>query len=215
MRRIVRVAVSSLFESIGMWGGNFTVLVWVGQLGEQNNAVWGSHMIAIRVEAISYLPCFALAIAASTLTGQYLGLGDPQRAKHAGRLCWGWGALIMGLAGASFLLFPYAWCSIVTNQQPLLDTAPHLLWVCGWVQIFLATAIVLSGAMRGAGDTRTTMILTYISIYGIRLPMAYLFGIVLGYGINGIWYGLCIELFIRGFIFGGRYLHGGWAKVKV
>lgn len=215
MRRIIRVASSSLAESTGMWVGNFLVLIIVGWVGITESAALGAHLIAIRLEAISYLPCMALGIAAATLTGQYLGLGDPQRAKQAGRLCWLYGAIVMGVMGVLFLVVPHWMVGLVTDKEPLLELAPDLLRICGPVQIFFATAIVLLNAMRGAGDTRTTMILTYFSVFVIRLPLAYVLAIELDYGLKGLWFGLCAELVFRGLIFAARYLHGGWAKVKV
>jgi len=247
MKRIVRVALGSLAEAVGMWGGNFLVLMivgvvaaretramaaqalgadagtmgmgslWMAAVGQTSveSASLGAHLIGIRIEAISYLPGVALGIAAATLTGQYLGLGDPLRAKKAGRFCLGYGAMVMGLAGAVFWFFPEALVRLVTDKQPLIDLAPDLLRICAPVQISFAAAIVLSNAMRGAGDTRATMILTYISVLGIRLPLTYVLAIELEYGLIGIWFGLCAELFLRGIIFTARYLHGGWTKANV
>lgn len=215
MKRIVRISSASLFESMGMWVGNFLVMKIVGIVSIIEHAAQGAHIIAVRLEAISYLPCMALGIAASTLTGQYLGLGDPERAKRAALLCWKYGMLVMGVMGLMFLLIPTQLVRLVTNEPVLLATAPTLLMICGPVQIFFATAIVLSNAMRGAGDTASTMRLTYISIYIIRVPAVYLFAVVMDLGLNGVWLGLCGELLIRGLLFGGRFFQGKWQSVKV
>lgn len=216
MKRIIRVATASLFESLGMWMGNFFVMKMVGIVAINGSpAAQGAHIIAVRLEAISYLPCMALGIAAATLTGQYLGLGDPHRARQAAMLCWKLGVVVMGVMGIVFFVMPEPLVRLVTNKPELLDLAPTLLMICGPVQIFFATAIVFSNAMRGAGDTHTTMRLTYISIYLVRVPLVYLMAIVLDHGIIGVWYGLCAELAIRGLIFGGRFWHGGWTKVTV
>ena len=45
--------------------------------------------------------------------------------------------------------------------------------------------------------------------------MAYLFGVVMGLGLPGIWLGLCGEIVVRGMLFTARFLNGGWAKLKV
>ena len=215
MKRIVRVASASLFESMGMWIGNFFVMKIVGIVSITEHAAQGAHIIAVRLEAISYLPCMALGIAASTLTGQYLGLGDPDRAQRAALLCWKYGMLVMGSMGLMFFLIPTPLVRLVTNEPILLKTAPMLLMICAPVQISFATAIVLSNAMRGAGDTKTTMRLTYISIYMIRVPLTYLLAVAMGLGLNGVWLGLCGELLIRGFLFGGLFFRGKWQTVKV
>ncbi len=215
MKRIVRVASANLAESLGMWLGNFAVVKMVGIVGITSSAALGAHLIGVRLEAISYLPCMALGTAASTLAGQYLGLGDPVRAKRAVRLCWAYGALVMGVMGVLFWIIPDLLVRMVTDEQALLDSAPDLLRICAPVQVFFATAIVLSNAIRGAGDTRAAMYLTYFSTWCIRIPMAYVFAVVLDWGLNGVWLALCGELVLRGIIFGARFLHGGWAKVEV
>jgi len=180
MKRILRVASSNLVESLGMWIGNFVVVKMVGIVGITSTAALGAHLIGVRLEAISYLPCMALGIAASTLTGQYLGLGDAVRAKQAAMLCWLYGAIVMGVMGLLFWFFPEPLVRFVTDKPELIESAPDLLRICAPVQLFFATAIVLSQAMRGAGDTRATMHLTYVSTWCIRIPAAYVFSIVLG-----------------------------------
>ncbi len=215
MKRIIRVAGASLAESLGMWAGNFMVITMVGIVGITQHAAMGAHMIAVRLEAISYLPCMALGVAAATLTGQYLGLGDVGRAKRAAVLCWWIGIAVMGVMGVLFLIAPMPLVRLVTDEQAFLDLAPNLLRICGPVQIFFGTAIVLSNAMRGAGDTRTTMRLTYISIYLVRVPLTYVLAIAMGLGLNGVWLALCGELVVRGLIFGLRFRQGGWQRVVV
>jgi Na+-driven multidrug efflux pump len=157
----------------------------------------------------------ALGIAAATLTGQYLGLGDPSRARRAAVLCWLYGLAVMGVMGVVFFVIPEPLVHLVTDKKELLALAPTLLMICGPVQVFFATAIVFSNAMRGAGDTHTTMRLTYLCIYIIRVPLCYFLAIHMELGINGVWYALCAELMLRGLIFGGRFWQGGWVKATV
>jgi putative MATE family efflux protein len=219
MKRIGRIAGASLFESAGMWIGNIFVMKMVGIAAISADPVvrasQGAHSITVRLEAISYLPGMALGIAAATLTGQYLGLGDPKRAREAAMLCWKLGLVVMGVMGVVFVLIPTPLVRLVTDKPELLALAPKLLRICGPVQIFFATAIVFSNALRGAGDTHSTMRLTYISIYLVRVPLVYLLAIHLGWGIDGVWYALCAELAIRGIMFGARFWQGGWTKVAV
>ncbi len=214
MRRILRVGAPNLVESVvGMWIANFLILMIVGRL--TTRGAIGAHMIAIRIESVSFLSGFALSIAAATLTGQYLGLGDPRRAKQAAMLCWAVAAGIMSLFGVAFVAVPHLLAMIITDAPLLLDLCITPIRICGPIQVFFATQIVLAGAMRGAGDTRTTMWITSLSTYCVRLPAAYLLGIVWGMGLNGVWLALCGELVFRGVIFAARFWHGGWARAKV
>ena len=213
-RRLIRIGVPSLFEGVvGMWAGNFLVLIVVGSLAVKG--VVGAHMIAIRFESASFLPGFALGIAAATLCGQYLGLGDPDRAARAIRLAWLYAAAIMTVMGVLFLTIPHVLVGLVTSAPELVDQAVMPLRICGPIQIFFATNVVLAHGMRGAGDTRMPFLITAGSILLVRVPACYLAAVVFDFGLNGIWVALCAELTFRSAIFAWRFLHGGWAKVQV
>ena len=217
IRRIVRIAVPSLGEGVFHWSGNFLVIIIVGLVATMAGATayQGAHIVAIRIEALSFLPAMALATAASTLTGQFLGAGRPDLAQRAANICWGAAATGMFLLGLTFLLYPVAWVRTVTDQPELLALSPQLVQICGAVQIFFGTSIVLGGAMRGAGDTRTPLLLTATFTWGVRLPLVVLLGWYLGYGLTGIWFGLCGELLLRGLGFAVFYLRGRWKRVEV
>jgi Na+-driven multidrug efflux pump len=213
---VTRVGLPSLIEASGFWIAQFLVLGIVGNIGYAGlpNAL-AVHTVAVRLDGISYLPGFAMSAAAATLAGQYLGVGDPKRVKQASLLCWYFCMAIMGTMGLLFVLIPGLLVGIVTTDPVVLRDAPTLLRICGPSEIFMATYLVLSAAMRGAGDTRTPMYLSYFSIFFVRLPAVYIFGVVLGYNLIGIWFALCGEVAFRGVIFALRFWQGGWLKAKV
>lgn len=218
MRRIWRVAYPALLDRGGHWAGNWIIVMLVGIIGAASalgDNAQGAHIIAIRIESISFLPALAFAAAAGTLTGQYLGANDPIKARAAARECWFIGAGIMTVLGLVFIAFPTQLVNLYTNKQVFLDTTPQLVRLCGFVQFFFGSALVLQGAMRGAGDTRVPAILSNTLTWGFRLPLAFLFGWVLDYGLVGIWYALCLELTVRGIVFIARYTRDGWLKVDV
>ncbi|MFW6060874.1 MAG: MATE family efflux transporter [Phycisphaeraceae bacterium] len=217
-RRIVRVGVPNLIESSGMWLGNFAVLMIVGRLPLWDLApqhIIGVHMIAIRLESVSFLMGAAIGTAAATLAGQYLGAGQPRRAKQAVGLCWAVATVLMVLIGLTFIFAPELWTRLISDKPLHLNEAPPVLRIAGFIQIFFATYIVLSHALRGAGDTTTAMKMTYASTFLVRLPAAYIIAVPLGWGFYGIWLGLCGELAVRAALFAGRYFHGGWTRVEV
>jgi putative MATE family efflux protein len=212
--RLLRVGVPNLLEVVGgTWLATFIVLAIVGRLG--GSGIVGSHMIAVRVESFSFQPGFALGIAAATLTGQYLGLGDPVRARQAVKLCWMIAAGSMTLMGLLFLLIPAQLAGLLTDSPTMIAHARDPIRICGTIQVFFATYLVCAQALRGAGDTRTTMVLTWTSVFVVRVPGAYILGMVLGWGLPGVWLALCGDLMVRGLLFGGRFLLGGWEKVEV
>ncbi len=194
LRRILRISGPQFLDGSAMWSGNFLLAALVGYLGStvQPGAL-AAHIVVIRIEAISYLPGWALAQAAATLMGQYLGLGDSRRARTAVKYCWALAAIIMSAMGTMFLIWAEPLVRCVTAEPRLLDLAPPLLRICGPAQIFLGTAIVLEQAVRGAGDTRPVAVLVIASTFLVRLPAAYVAGVYLAGGIAGIWLAVCLE----------------------
>ena len=66
-----------------------------------------------------------------------------------------------------------------------------------------------------AGIIPRTFLITTGSSYGIRLPAAWYFGVVLDMGLPGIWIGLCGELSLRAVFFLARFMYGGWATKAI
>ncbi len=212
-KRILAIGLPSLAESTGMWFGNFLVFVIVGKLADE--AAKGAHGIAIRLEAISYMPGMALGIASATLAGQYLGLGDPLRARQAVLLCWYAAASLMTFTGIVFMCVPHLMARLVTNDPALINEAASVLRMAGAIQFFFSCYIVFVQSLRGAGDTRATMIISNAFTFGLRLPGAYIAGVHLGYGLKGIWAVLCIELTLRGLVMAHRFRSNKWMTARV
>ncbi len=225
MKRILRVSFPQLIESLGMWGVNFCIAIMVGKLGAsiaEGDVIKGSHMVAIKLESISFMPGFAIAIASSVLAGQYLGLGDKERAKQSGNIAWMYAAGVMVVMGVCFMAVPDQLVSLFLGSgegkadiDGVRALTPQILRICGPMQLFMATYMVCGQVMRGAGDTRTTMILNYSSLLLLRLPGAYLLGFEFGLGVLGIWYALCGEFVVRGGMFGWRYMQYRWVHKEV
>ena len=220
--RIIRVGLPMFFEGIAMWLANFFVLRFIGDIavklaaeGRTDEGLQGSHIITVQLEAFSFLPGFAMGTAAGALAGQYLGAGNPTMARRAIFACTWVTMLIMGSLGVVFMLFGESLTRIISDQPVHLEMVPKLLFICGAAQIFFAITMVVRQGLRGVGDTRWTFLITTISSYGVRLPVAWFLGVYLGYGLEGIWIGLCGEIVIRAILFAGRFLHGGWTRITV
>ncbi|MBL0926101.1 MAG: MATE family efflux transporter [Phycisphaerales bacterium] len=234
IRRLLAVAVPNFGETFGMWFGNFLTILMVGWMGAEG--LYGAHIIAVRIEAFSFLPGFAMALAAATLTGQYLGAGSVALAQRAALRCATIGMLIMGVFGLVFMLAPRPISGLLSSQDVHLHLVPQLLIVCGSAQVPFALATVLRGALRGAGDTLSAMIITIVSTFLIRFPLAWiccgvdmritddwiirnpLGGPLQRMGFDplvGFWMGLCAELYVRAFLFGLAFWWGRWKRIRI
>lgn len=232
--RVLRVAFPNFLEMLGMWIGNFAIVLVVGLLGvSSNGGALGAHMVAIRIEAFSFMPGFALGSAAATLVGQYLGAGSPSMAAKAVYRCSIGATVFMGLFGAVLIFLGEPIVALLSAQPIHQETVPPLLFIAGWVQIPFALSIVFRSALRGAGDTKSAMWITWITTYAIRMPLAWLLsgadiplpdwagGFTIhnpwpwDWGLQGLWIGLCGEIVIRAIWFAKRFAGGKWKQMRV
>jgi Na+-driven multidrug efflux pump len=87
--------------------------------------------------------------------------------------------------------------------------------MAAFFQIPLMVGIVYFASMRGAGDTRFPMLVTLVSTFLLRIPLAWLFGVTFGWGLFGAWLGMCIDMLARGAGAAARFASGRWAKTRV
>lgn len=221
--RIARIGIPNFFEGLSMWAANLVVLQFIGQIsvkmanklgdGEPvTQGLQGANMIAGQWESFSYLPGFAIGIAAGTLAGQYLGAGNIKQARKAVIACTGLAVLFMGSLGLVMIFAGSTLTAIISNEPIHLELVPKLLLIAGITQGGFAVMMVVRHALKGAGDTKWTFFITSFSSWFIRLPAAWYLGVHLEFGLVGIWYALCGELFIRALLFCIRFQQGGWVK---
>jgi putative MATE family efflux protein len=219
--RIVRVGVPNFFEGLAMWTVNLFVLGFIGRAAEMGmgtstkDGLVGAHIITVQWEAFSFLPGFAMGTAAGALAGQYLGAGNSNFARRAIWQCTLIGMGIMGTMGVAFMLFGQQLTKIISDDPVHLELVPKCLLASGCIQVFFALAMVVRNGLRGVGDTKWILAITVFGCYAIRLPLAWFLGIYLGYGLVGIWWGLMLELGVRGLMFLARFKYGAWEKIRV
>ncbi len=222
MWRIARIGVPNFAEGIALWGVNLFVMFFIGTIahdriaqGKPGDGLIGAHMIAVQWESFSFLPGFAMGIAAGALAGQYMGAGNVASARKAINACTLVGCLIMGLLGIAFMTLGEPLTRIISREPIHLSEVPPILFTCGTIQVFFALAMVIRNGLRGVGDTTACLTITVVSSYFVRLPLAWALGVWMGYGLLGIWIALCGELVVRGLLFLARLRSRRWEHLRV
>lgn len=221
-RRIARIGIPNFAEGIALWAVNLFVMIYIGMIaanriahGKSGDGLIGAHMIAVQWEAFSFLPGFAMGIAAGALAGQYIGAGNIPKARQAIAACTTVGCIIMGVLGIVFIFAGEPLTRVISNQEVHLREVPPILFAAGIIQVFFALALVIRNGLRGVGDTKACLVITVISSYFIRLPLAWVFGIWMDWGLLGIWIALSGELVVRGLLFLWRFRSRGWEHLRV
>lgn len=227
IRRLLWIGVPGGADMLSIIGCQLWFVALINQLGDLAAA---AHGVAIRVESLAYLPGAAFQVAAATLAGQYLGARDHHRANRSviTALLFG-GGLMMMAAMAFFFAAPQLAMLLVGGRQARIAlAAAPLLQTIAVAMPALALNMILSGALRGAGDTRWPLAFTIVGFVGVRLPVAYwlcfdtlsipgtnwtLIG--WGLGIQGAWYAMVVDLAVRATLVLYRFWHGGWRRIDV
>jgi putative MATE family efflux protein len=229
IRRILRIGIPGGADSLGVVTCHILFIRVVNQLGELASA---AHGVAIQIEALAYMPGSAFQIAAATLAGQYLGAGQPQRATRSVVMACLVAGAVMALAGGAFYLAAVTLVEFfldpAIHSQEVVALAARLLRIIAYAMPALAITMVLTGALRGAGDTRFPLFFTFVGFLLLRIPLAtYLAhdslaipgtGVAiegLALGVVGAWYAMVIDVVFRCLLFIGRFTHGGWKGIEV
>jgi putative MATE family efflux protein len=217
IRRIVRIGAPAALDGIMMWTGQWLFLTIISRLGQGDvgKAYTAAHVIGMDAEALTYLPATAWGYAAASLVGQSLGAGDPLRARRvtneAARQC-----IVVALVGAFvYLLGAELVYGVMTKESAVRQIGIPALRFLSWYQIPLAVMIVYVHALRGSGDTRAVMFINLVGIACLRLPVAYLLGIVCSGGLIGAWSGMCVDVTFRMAVALLYFRSGRWVHTKV
>jgi MATE family multidrug resistance protein len=212
IRRILHVGLPTGLEQVLMRTGQ---MFFARILAEMGMVAYAANQVAINALSISFMPGFGFALAATTLVGQGLGAEDPEGAEQRGYVAYRIGAGLMTVIGLAIVLFPAQIMGFFTNEPEVITLGTMPLRVVGLVQPMLAASMIFTGALRGAGDTRFPMVVTGGSIWLVRLPVAYLLALSMGWGLVGAWSAMAIDFSLRGTINFLRYRSGRWKTIKV
>jgi Na+-driven multidrug efflux pump len=154
-------------------------------------------------------------MAAMTLVGQALGASNPGRARRASwfatRSCFAW----MGAMGLVFFFGGHWIMGLFTDDLAIIENGAIALKVVALAQPGQAFGMVLAGSLRGAGDTGYPMLSTGAAMWFVRLPIAWLFGITLGFGLGGVYFGWVADTLVVAGLNWARYRTGRWQQRKV
>lgn len=180
-----------------------------------STAAYAAHQITLRLSAMSYLPGWGFSVATTTLVGQALGAKAPDEARAAAAAARKFSFLVMTAIGALLILFAEPIVRIFTTDLEVIHAGVLAIRLAGCVQPIMSQSFIFGGALRGAGDTRATMLITLLSVWGLRIVVTYFVGRVLGLGIIGAWLAIGVDFSLRTYLFSRRWRSGKWAALHV
>jgi len=222
--RILRIGIPVAADTLSIAAGQLVFLKLVNRLSP---AEVGAHGIALGWEALGYLSGYAFGTAAMTLVGQNLGAKQPLEARRCGWVALAMGASVMSAMGLVFFVLAEPMFRLFCPsdvQRPIIEAGVPVLRLIAFAMPPLASCIVLTQALRGAGDTLVPVLITLFGFFAVRIPLAiWLMTHALALpwtgeielGLMGAWLAMCADLLVRGCLVTARFHFGNWAKIKI
>lgn len=227
IKRILRIAIPASMMSIVRVTSLAMFTVVLKHVADSMHAQ-GALRPGFSIESFAFMPAFGLSIAAAALVGQSLGMKDPDRAERLGWTAAHQAAIVSLVV--SVLLFVFAdplSRMVLPGDLPTARLAANFIRYIASTEVFFAYAMVLIGAMQGAGDTKRPLWLTLISLWGLRVPLAAIFawpGVVLlgfvsvdglGMGSDGAWLSMALTQLVQGVFAIWLFKKGDWKRTEV
>jgi MATE family multidrug resistance protein len=153
-----------------------------------------AHQVAISLASMTYMISSGIAAAATIKSGNYFGVSDHDNLRassissyHMVMLFMCCTALLFGFGNH---ILPY----IYTSDKNVIYFAAQLLIIAAVFQLFDGTQVVGLGILRGMGDVNIPTLITFLAYWVIGLPVGYYLGLILHFGVTGVWYGLVLGL---------------------
>ncbi|MBQ8589540.1 MAG: MATE family efflux transporter [Firmicutes bacterium] len=207
--QIFRIGIPSALERLSISSGQIVFFRVVSSLGTASLA---AHQLANTAESLAYMPAFGFQIAATTLVGQLVGARDFDGARKSCSVTFrlalivtlGFTAVL--LLGADFLI------GMFTPSEEVVHLGASALRIMAVAETFSTMAMVYTGALRGAGDTKQPFFVCIVSMWGIRIPLSFILVHVFHLGLSGAWVAMAMDQMFRGLLMMRRFKKNGWEK---
>jgi len=202
LKRVMRVGLPAFGERLVYQGGYLGFVAIIGLLGP---AAMAANQVLWSIEAVCFLSADGFGVAAAALVGQKLGARRTGEALRAG-----WVATAMAVGGLSciglvFALAPRALVSVFTSDAAIVEMSVDSLYIAALSQPLMAAATVLGMSLRGAGATRTVLVVSVVGVLLARIGATWLFSIEWSWGLDGVWWASALDWALRAALLGAAF----------
>ena len=194
--KAVKLALPVAFDTIIQ---DIAQVVQIAMISSLGAAAVAAHSLSVTAESFCYMPGYGIAVAASAIIGQSIGAKRDDMTRSLGYMITALGMGIMAVSGLLLFIFAPVLIGLLSPDPAIREAGTAVLRIIAFAEPFFGGAIVISGVLRGAGDTLIPSVMTFLCMWVVRLPLLY---ILSGrYGLSGAWAAMGIELFTRGVVF--------------
>lgn len=212
MVSIFNIGIPAMVEQLVMRVG---IIIYSKTVASLGTIAFATHQVCMNITALSFMNGQAFSVSATSLMGQSLGKKRPDMAQAYSRRTKRLGMYVSIFLGVVFFLFGEPIISLYTDDIQVITQGTQILKIIALIQPFQSSQFILAGALRGAGDTRATAIITFITILLLRPGLAIFSIRALGWGLMGAWIALAIDQLFRTLLIEMRFNSGKWKDIRV
>jgi putative MATE family efflux protein len=211
--RIVRVGIPTALERAAFNGG---LLVFMSVVAGFGTAPISAYLIGVRILSFCFVPGSGFAMAAATLVGQNLGAEQPQLAVRSGWRSMRGALAVMGSVGLAIVLLARPLASLFgAAGAETTSLAVTFIYILGAAQPLMAIEFSLSGALRGAGDTRFPLLAILVGLLVFRLGAAVFIAKPVFGTVTAVWLCLIADYAVKAALLSWRFASGRWQALEV
>ncbi len=210
--QIVKISMPVSLQNILILLGFLSFVAITGIIGTVEQAATNVVTSAL---FISMMPCFGFGIAAQTLVGQSLGKAKIDLAHSYGYETAKLGTIFTFIIGILFVAVPDAVLIVITTNDSVINAARPVLRIAGVAQVFYGAGIIYANALQAGGATIYVMLVEVVTHWIIFLPLTYLFGVQLGWGIEGAWLALPVYIVAYTVLNYMKFRSNSWIKTQL
>jgi MATE family multidrug resistance protein len=188
---------------------------WTAIVASIGSAPMAASQITMMLMNLSFMPAYGLSIAVATLAGRYQGARDPEAVRRSLRNALGLGSVFCCLVAAALIGIPELLFELFTTDSNVIQLADEMLMMGALFLAFDAASIVVSGALRGTGDTRFPFLVESLLSWTIFLPGGWLLGIYLDGGVLGAWLAALVHVVLLCLGVSLRFRSGAWRRAQI
>ncbi len=171
--------------------------------------------VIVGVLKLTFTACLAFGTSTATLVAQSLGEKRSDRAELFGWTSVRLGVLIFGVVGLSEALFAPQVLAFVTHSELVQQTALGPMRMMGICTPIIAIGMILTQALFGAGNTRFVMIVELVLHFLCLVPLAWVLGITLNFGLMGVWSAGVVYVALLAGVMSYKFKSGDWKKITL
>ena len=209
---LINLSIPAGMETFMNEGSRLLSSFWIAQLG---TIAFAANSLAVAAESLSFMPGNGFAVAAAALVGQSLGAGDHETAEKVAKRSIMYASLLMGAVGLAFFFFPYSIMRVFSTDLDSVMEASKAIKIGAFEQLPIAIGMVMSGALKGAGDTKGPFRISLVTNFLFRLPLIFAIVFLIKGNISYVWAATAVQYGVEAVLMVIRYRKGHWRRIDI